>query len=134
MVLNHEDLGFAVRQQLQVFRRRELVVQGHQDTTTVENGVGRNQPFRLVGHDDRGAIVRVKFRVFESAGQRQGDLFKIRISQAKFFTVAFCLDQADFGRIAVEGIAQGSAETRILSEIKHPGFISTQRRYNTEEN
>ncbi len=97
----------------------QFVVEWNQHAAAKKDRIGGDQPLRLVRHDDRGAVVRVELRVFERARQRQRDFLEIGIGQPQLFAVALGFDQADFGRIAVERIAQGCAQTGVLAEIKH---------------
>ncbi len=120
-------------EQLKVLSRAEFVVERHKNATAIEDRIGRDQPFRLIGHDDRGAIVRIEVSVFEGAGERQCDLFEIGIGETKLFAITLRLNQTDFGGKAIKGIAQGGAETGVLTEIEHQRFISPQRRGDTEK-
>ncbi len=106
-------------EQLQMLGGGELVIERDQNAAAIEDGIGRDQPFRLIGHDDGGAVVGVEIGVFQSAGQRQRDFFEIGIGQAEFFAIALGFDQADFGGEAVERIAQRRAQTGVLAEIEH---------------
>ena len=97
----------------------QLVVERNQHAAAVENRIRRDQPLRLIRHDDGGAVAGIEIGVFESARQRQGDLFEIGVGQADFFAIALGFDQADFGGKAVERIAQRRAQACVLAEIEH---------------
>ena len=95
-------------QQLQMLGSRELVVERNQHAAAKKNRVRRDQPLRLVRHDDGGAIVGIEIGVFESAGQRQSNFFEIGVRQAKFFAIALGLDEAHFRGEAVESVAKAA--------------------------
>ncbi len=109
VVFDDEHLGLGVGEQLQVLSRGQLVVERDQHAAAVEDRVGRDQPLRLIRHDDGGAVAGIVVGVLESAGQGQSDLFEIGIRQANFFAIALRFDQAYFGGKTVERIAQRGA-------------------------
>ena len=123
VVLDDQHLGLGMREQLQMFGRGQLVVERHQHAAAVKDRIGRNQPLRLIRHDDGGAVAGIVIGVLQSAGQRQRNLFEIGIRQADFFAIALRFDQADFGGKAVERIAQRGAQTRVLAEIEHKELL-----------
>src|ERR1700690_4664930 len=94
----------------------------------MENRVRRNQPLRLIRHDDGGALAGIEIRIFESAGQGQSDFLETEIRQPNFLAIAVRLDQAHLGGKAVERIEQGRAKARVLSESEHQQVISSQSR------
>ena len=55
VVFDDEEFRLRVREKLQMLGGREFVIERNQDAAAEENRVGGNQPFRLIGHDDRGA-------------------------------------------------------------------------------
>ena len=99
--------------------RGQLVVERNQHAAAIENGIGRNQPLRLIGHDDRGAVAGTELGVLQSARQRQRHFLEVGIGEAGLLAVAVRFDQAGFVRPAVERIAQRRAQTGVLVEIEH---------------
>ena len=73
----------------------------------------------MARHKWYSTIIGIEVGVFESAGERKSGVFEIGIGEANFFAVAVGLDQADFAREAIEGIAQRRAQTGVLAEIEH---------------
>src|SRR5260221_13357619 len=106
-------------QQLQVLFRAPHEVEGDQHSSRMENRVRRYQPFRLVGHDDGGAVAGTKLGVLKRARQRQCHLLEIGVSEASAFAVSIRFDQASFVRPAIQGVAKSLAETGVLIEIEH---------------
>ena len=106
-------------QQLHVLRRRELIVERHQHPACIKNRICRQQPLRLIGHDDRRAITRLEVSILQSPRQGQRHLFEIRIGEAGLLPVAIGFDQAGFIGPAVDRVAQGSPQALILAEIEH---------------
>ena len=119
VVFDHQKLCLAVRQQLQMLGRGQLVIERHQHSAAMKNGVGRNQPLRLIGHDDGGAIAGLELGVLERARQGHRHFFEIGVSKAGLFLVAVRFDQAGFVRPAVERLAQRRAQAGVLVEIEH---------------
>jgi hypothetical protein len=108
-----------MRQQLQMLFGGELVIERHEHAATIKNGVGRNQPLRLIGHDDRGAIAGGEASLFEAGGEWQRDLLKLGVGQPRAFAIAIGFDQADFFGPAIERGAQGFAQAGILFQVQH---------------
>src|SRR5579871_1356412 len=108
-----------MRQQLDVLGRVELVIEGDEYAAAIKNRVRRDQPFRLIGHDDRGAITRGETGLLKRGRERQCGLFELRVREAGLFAVAIGLDQADLVGPAVERVLQRRAQPGILGEIKH---------------
>src|SRR5947209_2054750 len=106
-------------QQLEMLCRSEFVIERNQYSTAIKNRIRRNQPLRLVRHDDRSAISRIEIRILEGARQWQCNLFEIRVGEPDLFAIAIRLDQAYFSGEAVECITQRRAQTGILPLIKH---------------
>ena len=48
--------------------RGQLVVERNQHATAEENRIRRDQPFRLIGHDDRGTVPGFEFGILKRAG------------------------------------------------------------------
>ncbi len=126
VVLDHQEFRFAVRQQLQMLGRGQLVIEWHQHATFMKNGISGNQPFRLIGHDDRCPVAGTELGVFESSRQGQRHFFEVRIGKAGLFLVAIGLDQASLIRPTVERLPQCCTQAGVLVEVKHQFFISPQ--------
>ena len=116
-----------------MFVRGQLVIQRDEHTSAIKNGIGGNQPLRLIRHDDSCTLARIEASILKRAGQWQSDLFEIGIGQSNFFAVAIGFDEADFAAESIERITQGCAQTRVLAEIEHQILISPQRGGNTEK-
>ena len=71
-----------MRQQLQMFGWRQFVIERHQHAAAVKNGVRGNQPLRLIGHDDRGAVAGIELGILQRARQRLGNIFEVGVGQA----------------------------------------------------
>ena len=54
MIFHHEKLSLRMRQKLQLFISRQFVIERNQHAAAKENRISRNQPFRLIRHDNRG--------------------------------------------------------------------------------
>ena len=102
VILDDEKLGLRVREQLQLLGGSQLVIERHEHAAAEENRVRRNQPLRLIGHDDRGACAALRSRRPASARQRQRSFLELPIREPRVFAVAIRFDQADFIRPAVE--------------------------------
>src|ERR1051326_2049973 len=127
VVLNDEYFGIAVSQQLQVFRRSQLVIKRNDHTTRIKNRVRRHQPLRLIRHDYRGTIKGLEIRVLQGSRQRERHVLEVGVSEAAFFLVAIGLDQTRLVRPALDSVAQSFAETVVLAQIEHERSISPQR-------
>ena len=86
--------GAGMPQQLPVLGRRELVVERNEHTAGEEDRVGRDQPLRLIRHDDRGAIARREAGILQRTSQRMRPLLKFPIRQPFFLALAIRFDQA----------------------------------------
>src|SRR5919201_3440666 len=106
-------------QQLQMLTRSQFVVQRNQNAATIKNGVGGDQPLRLVAHDDGGAIAFAKSDRLERGCERQGRLLELGVSQTLAFAVTVGLDEAQFVRELIQRVTQCWAEAGVLGEIKH---------------
>ena len=119
VVFDDQELRLRMRQQFEVFGRAELVIERNHDAAAVENGVGGNQPFRLVGHDDRRPVARVEVRILQGSQQTPSQPLKIRVGEPQLLAVAIRLDEASLVRTAIKRIAQGCAQTRVLRQVQH---------------
>ena len=91
-------------QQLPLLIRSELVIERHQHAGGIKYRVRRDQPLGLVGHDDRGAIARSKFRVLQSLRDRHGAISKFPVRQPKIFALAIRLNEAGFVGKHLDGV------------------------------
>jgi len=87
-----------VLEQLPLFFSREFVVEGYEDAAAVENGIGRNQPLGLIGHDNGGAVGGFEGSVLHRLGEGMGALFELLICETFLFSFAIGFDQAYFTR------------------------------------
>ena len=101
-------------QQRKMLSAREFVIEGDEDAAAIKNCVGRNQPLRLIRHDDGGAVARSKARVLQGARQRERRLLKIGVSEPGAFGVAVRFNQADFVGPAVQSVPQSFAQALIF--------------------
>src|SRR5215467_1857004 len=99
-----------MRKKLEVLGWAELVVERYQHAAAVEDGIGGNQPFGLIRHDDRGAIIGVEVGVFQCAGEGKGDFLEIGVGESEFFAISFGFDQTHFFREALESVTKSGAE------------------------
>ena len=111
--------GFGMRQQLQMLGGGELVIERHEHAARKKHGVGRDQPLRLIGHDDRGAVSGGKAGIFQRRRQRFGRFAELPVGQARVLAFAVGFDQADFVRPAVERIAQRRAQRVVFCQVEH---------------
>src|SRR5262249_11607683 len=106
-------------EELPVFSRRQFVVERHERSSAKENGVGGNQPLRLVGHYDRSAVAGAERSVLQSLCEGQRALFEFAVGQPVIFEVAVRFDQADLRSVGFEGFAQGFANRGVVRKIQH---------------
>ena len=99
---------------MQLFGGGELVIERNQNAAAEENRVGRNQPFRLIRHDDRGARAVLETRILQRARERQRDFLELAVGEADILAVAVRFDQADFVGPAIERRAQRFAEAIVF--------------------
>jgi hypothetical protein len=52
----------------------------------------RNQPFRLIRHDDGGTVSGFELGVLQCPRERQSQFFEVGISETRFLFVAIALD------------------------------------------
>ncbi len=119
MVLGDQKFGFRMSQQLELLGRRELVIQGNQHAAAIKNGIGGDQPLRLVRHDDRGASAISQARILQRASKRVRNFLELAVGEADFLAVAVRFDQANLIGPAIEGVAQRFPEAIVFSEIEH---------------
>ena len=84
-----------------MFGSAELVVEGNQNSAAVKNRIGRDQPLRLVGHDDRGAVIGLEIGVLQGTCQRRRDLSEVRVGETSLlFSRSTSIRQVSFGQRA----------------------------------
>src|ERR1700735_4343 len=98
-----------MHEKLELLRGRKFVVERNQHTPAEENCISRNQPFRLIGHDNRSAGGALKIGVLQGSRKRQGCLFELTVSKSRVLAFAVCLDQANLLRPALQSRAQSFA-------------------------
>ena len=113
------NLRLGMGQQLQVLGGGQLEIERHQDAAAIKHRISRNQPFRLIGHDDRGPIPGAEIGILERARQRQRHFFKVGVSEPRLFLFAVRLDQADLPRPALQCFLQCRTQAAVLVEIQH---------------
>src|ERR1700687_2062410 len=113
-----------MRQQLQMLRRRQFVIPRNQHAAAEKNRVCRNQPLRLIGHDDRRAVPHLEIGVLKRAAKRTRHFLKVRVGKPHFFAVAIGFNQAGFVGPALQRILERCTQAGILAEIKHSMFLS----------
>ena len=106
-------------QKLPLLVWRQLVIERNQHTTSEENGIRRNQPPRLICHNDAGAISHRETFILQSLRQRMRAFFEFAVSQALLLPVAVRFDQTYFPGEAVQRILQRGADGLILGKIQH---------------
>ncbi len=99
--------------------RRQFVVERHQHATREKNGVGRDQPLRLIRHDDAGASAGGEAAVLQSFRKRMRAFLEIAVSQALFLALAIGFDQAYFVRILIQRVPQRFADGLIFRKVQH---------------
>src|SRR5258708_2450964 len=106
-------------EQLPLLVRREFVIQRNEDATGEKNGVGRNQPFRLIRHDDAGASASGEAAVLQSFRKRMRAFLEIAVSQAFFLALTVRFDETHFGGKPIQRIPQRFANGLIFREVQH---------------
>src|SRR6266705_3628635 len=109
----------------------QFVIERDKHSSDLKDRVRRNQPLRLISHDDGGTVSGTEFRVLKSTRQGRGSLLEVGISETSALAIAVRLDQASLIGPAIEGIAKRSAETCVLFEIEHSVLISPRRHPST---
>ncbi len=69
VVFDDQKLRLGVRQQLQMLFRGQLVIEWHEHAAAEKDRVSRNQPFRLIGHDDRAPVPFPVVRILQGASK-----------------------------------------------------------------
>src|SRR5713101_9840229 len=116
-----------------MLHRRELVIQRNQHPAAKENRIRRNQPLRLIRHDDRRTIPNLELRVLQSTAKWTRHLLEVGVCKAHLLAVAIRFNQAGFVGPALQRIPQRRAQAGILTEIKHSQFVSVETPKQTEK-
>src|SRR5579864_2850559 len=119
MVFDDKYFGFRMREKLQMLRGSKFVIERHKHAAAIKNRKGRNQPLRLIGHDNRGACARCEPSVLQRTGERQSRFLELPVGQATIFAVAVRFDEANFTGPALKRSAQSCAQRGILAEVEH---------------
>ncbi len=106
-------------EQLPLFVRREFVIEWHQNAASEKNRVGRDQPLRLIRHDDASASAGGKAAVLQSFRKWMRAFLEVAVSEALFLALAVGFDQAHFVRILIQRIFQRFADGLIFGEVQH---------------
>src|SRR6266571_3399569 len=99
--------------------RRQFVIERNEYTTAKEDGVCRDQPFRLICHDDAGAVTGGESGFLQSLGQRERAPLELAISQTFFLALAVGLDQTHFFRKPIQRISQRFADGLVFGKVQH---------------
>src|SRR6267378_1398037 len=106
-------------EQLPLFVRREFVIQGNKNAASKKNGIRRNQPLRLIRHDDAGASACGEAAFLQSSRKGMRAFLEVAISQALFLALAVRFDQAHLVRILNQCIPQRFADGMIFRKVQH---------------
>ena len=117
--LGDEDFRLRVSQKFEMLAGGKFVIEGNQNATGEKNGVGGNQPFRLIRHDDGGAAGGGKTGILQRGGKRQGRVAKLAKRQALRLAVAVGFDEASFFGPALKRGTKGVPEGVIFCEVEH---------------
>ena len=102
-----------------MFGGRQFVIERYENAAGEKYGVGGNQPFGLIGHDDRRAISRGETGIFECRSNGLGGFAELAVGEAGFFRFAIRLDQANFSRPVPEGVSQRRSQRVEFCQFKH---------------
>ena len=106
-------------EKLPLFVRREFIVERNQRATCEENGIGRNQPLRLIGHDDAGSIARGETSILQGFRQRMRAFLEIAVREPFLLPFAVGFNQTHFPGKAVQRILQRCSDGLVFSKIEH---------------
>src|SRR5258708_9847067 len=98
-----------MREQLHMLGSEGFVNERSNHTAGKKDSVGGDQPFRLIGHDDRGSVPGGKARILKRRGQWLSSFAKLPVGQPRTFALAVGLDQPDLFRPLVKRAAQRPA-------------------------
>ncbi len=118
-IFGDEHGSARVFEQLPLLVRREFVIQGNENAAGEKNGVGGDQPFRLIRHDDAGAGAGGETTILQSFRKRIRTLLEVAVSQALFLALAISFDQAHFVRILIQRIPQRFTNGLVFGKVQH---------------
>ena len=73
----------------------EFEVDRNQDTTRVEHRIRRDEPLRLVRHDDRGSISVGKTRGLQGRSDQLRSRLEVAVSESTILTFAVGFDETE---------------------------------------
>src|SRR5260370_21603940 len=114
MELRDQDARLRVREQLQLFLGRELVIERNENAAAIKDRIRGNQPLGLIGHDDGGAALNREAGILQRASQGERSVFELAIVEPCLLLVAVGFGEARFVGPAVDGVSTGRAEAVIL--------------------
>src|SRR5262249_17028286 len=118
-IFGDEDFRTRVFQQLPVFRWSQFVVERNERATGEENGVRRDQPLGLIGHDDAGAVAGGKTGILQSASERVSAVLELFEGEALLLAIAVGFNQARFVRKRGERVFQRRTDRLVFGKIQH---------------
>ena len=118
-IFHEEEARLRVVEQGELLGGSQLVIERNEHAAAAEDGVGRNQPFRLIGHDDGGAVAGGKAGFLQGGGQGQRRIGELAIGEPGSLALAIGFDQADFVGPLFERRSQRRAERIVLGQVEH---------------
>src|SRR5260370_5042207 len=106
-------------EQLPLFVRGQFVIEWNENATREKNRVCRDQPLRLIGHDDAGASAGREAAILQSFRKRKRAFLEVAVRQALFLTLAVRLDQTYFVRKLIQRIPQRFADGLNFGKVQH---------------
>src|SRR5262245_52141338 len=106
-------------EKLKVLVGGQLVVERNDDAAAIKDRVRGNQPLRLIGHNNRGAITGTESTRLQELYERERRFFEIAVSQPAILSVAIGFDEARFVGPTLETGGQRLAERIIFCQIEH---------------
>ena len=101
MIFNDEELGLRVREKFQLLGGSQFAIDRDEHAAAEENRVRRNQPLRLIRHEDGSACAALQSCALQRTRERQGGFLELAIREPNVFAFAISLDEADLVRPAV---------------------------------
>ena len=78
-----------------MLNRGQFEVDRNQNATAVEHRICRDEPLRLVGHDDGGAVGFVKSRGLQGRSDALGSSFEVAVRESAIFAFAVGFDETE---------------------------------------
>ena len=97
----------------------KFVIEWNEDATCKENGISGDQPLRLIGHDNAGAVPRGETCVLQCFGQRMSAFLEIAIGEAFLLAFAVRLDQTHFVCELIQRVLESFADRLVFGEVQH---------------